>query len=129
MTTVLERREINNQVFLIQFYFKSHEVNDLSLDKYIGVDIWSQIYKKLEPILEAYHTANDTQKEKKISLYNTQLELVVSWNKLTTCHEEYIQDVDGKSCDNLHPKVLTVKVGMDSTRVKDARDFPLRLDF
>lgn len=106
---------------MIQFIFQSYDVNSLSLDKYIGADVWSQIFKKLDPILRAY--TNESSKEQKITLTRAQLELNVSWTKLRTFHKDLLRLSNGKSCDDLHSRVLVVNVGMVSALDKFKRHF------
>lgn len=108
-------------MLLIQFIFQSYDVAnngiqaDLSLDKYLGADAWSQIYKKLEPQLQEFRNAGDLSKEEEIvNLNRLQLELNISWKKVRTYHKDVVQQFNGRSCDNSCAKVLNVKVRMSS---------------
>lgn len=112
-------------MFLIQFHFQSYgATNDgdhavLSLDKYLGVDVWSQIYKKLELILQAYDTnENGTANGEIISLNPTQLEMDVSWKTFRSYHKDIVRLLKGKSCENQCAKILNVKVRMISALEK-----------
>lgn len=107
-------------MLLIQFLFQSYritingsQVEGCSLDKYLSVDVWSQIYIKLESQLEKYQSNIKTKLEDTvIPLRRAQLELNVSWENKTPLFEQ-IADQEAKHCD-LCPYVLMVKVSMVS---------------
>lgn len=109
-------------MLLIQFQFQKHklkvddgQVDGLSLDKYITVDIWSQIFLKLQSTIEKYKSnVKDKLTETVILMRRAQLELCVSWKEKRPFHKEtaYL-DYKNKNCD-LCPYVMVVKVGMVS---------------
>lgn len=109
-------------MLLIQFIFPSYDATNngnqavLSLDKYLGADVWLQIYKKIEPKLQAYHTTVELSKEEEtINLSRAQLELNISWKPFRTYHKDVIRQDNGKSCDSpCAEKILNVKVRMCS---------------
>lgn len=95
---------------MIQFNFKYYDAG-LSLDKYLGVDVWSQIYQKVEVKLQAYGTNVDTAvKDEIICLDRAQLELDVSWKPFRTYQKDVVRQIKGKSCDKPCDKFLNVKV-------------------
>lgn len=115
--------QVNDQVLLIQLQFQSHNVKvngsqvvGLSLDKYFGVDVWSQMYTKLEAQIELYKADTKAQlKEITIPMNRAQLELRISWKSKKPFHKEvaYQQLSKERGCD-LCPYVLVVKVAMVS---------------
>lgn len=103
-------------MLLVQLQFTSHnlqisgnQVSGCSLDKYISLDCWSQIYTKLEAQLEQYKANTAIQpKEDTIRMERAQLELRISWRNLKSYHKD-IASIETKNCD-LCPYVLTVKI-------------------
>lgn len=107
-------------MLVVQFQFDTHDikvngtqVNGLSLDKYIGLDVWQQIYTKLEEPLEKYRNNIDTRlKDDTIQMRRAQLELRVSWRSKQAFHREIVNQ-EVKQC-NLCPYCMVVKIGMVS---------------
>lgn len=88
---------------------KNGNVHGCSLDKYLSLDVWSQIYTKLNDSIEraAQKSLKDLKKDV-ISMRRAQLELKVSFK--TT--EPYYIDIVREGCDaiNIHPHVMLVNV-------------------
>lgn len=108
-------------MLLIQFIFQSYDATNtngnqlnLSLDKYLGLDVWSQIYKKLEPKILAFRNGDFSEEETTVNMNRAQLELNVSWKPVRSYHKDVARQFSGKSCDNSCAKVLNVKVRMFS---------------
>lgn len=117
-----------DRILLIQFQFETHNVkgnrNDFtccSLDKYLSLDVWSQIYTKLEAPFERYkNNVNHHPKSETIQLRRAQLDLRVSWPKCETYHTDVIdhmvKDMDKEKengCD-VCPYVMLINVSMVS---------------
>lgn len=110
--------QVNNKVLLFQFQFESHktisnenEVN--SLDKYLSIDIWLQIYEKFRKPLETYIAHPDNPpKDETIVMKRAQLELRLTWKKTRSFHTEIIRQ-EKKNVDNW-PSFLSIKVRMIS---------------
>lgn len=83
----------------MQFQFDSHDikingsqVDGFSLDKYLSLDVWTQIYAKLEPIVEEYGKCIDTKpKEDTIQMRRAQLELQITWRTLQPFYKEIMR--------------------------------------
>lgn len=109
---------------IVQYRFDSHDVkvnggqvNGYSLDKYISLDVWSQIYTKLEIPLDKYKSNIETRlKDETILMRRAQLELMVSWKSVQPYHREIIR-LDKKNCDFCQ-YVMVVKIGMVSLHEK-----------
>lgn len=87
----------------------------LSLDKYLGADVWSQIYRKLEPKLKAYLDHTDaTEKSDQIYLNRAQLKLDVAWKTCKSFQKDAGRAIKMKGCDGSFENVLIVKVRMIS---------------
>lgn len=103
-------------MLLIEYHFVSYDggqSNCLSLDKFLGADTWSQIYEKLKPSFEAYRTnSSDSLKDSKLSLRRAQLELKVTWKRVSPYHKEIIRYLKGSGCDSPCTDVLFVEVRM-----------------
>ncbi|XP_055322355.1 uncharacterized protein LOC129578193 [Sitodiplosis mosellana] len=120
MTIIFERRQVNDKVLVVQFQFDTHDiksngrqVDGISLDKYVGLDVWTQIYAKLEEPLERYRSGIDTRlKEEIITMRRAQLELKVSWRSKQPYHREIV-NLELKKAD-LCPYVMVVKIVMVS---------------
>lgn len=99
---------------LIEFQFPSHD-GGLSLDKYLGADVWSQIYEKLQSAFEAYrqHNASDALADDTHTLKRAQLEMKTSWKSARSYHKDILRKLDGKGDDSF-ADVLMVRVGMIS---------------
>ncbi|XP_031620826.1 uncharacterized protein CG4951-like [Contarinia nasturtii] len=112
MTIIFERRQINDKFLIVQFQFDSYDVKggDVhSLDKYIGLDLWSQIYTKLNTPLEKYKSNIEAKlKAETISMHRAQLELKLTWRNKQPFHREVLNQ-EKKNCD-LCPFVLIVSI-------------------
>lgn len=109
--------QINGSVLIIQFMFDSHNiemgknanVQGCSLDKYLTLDVWSQIYTKLNDsiVFAAQKSLKDLKKDV-ISMRRAQLELKISYK--TT--EQFYIDIAREECvnGNIHPHVMLVNV-------------------
>lgn len=83
-------------------------VAGLSLDKYISVDVWSDIYLKLELVMEEYVKNKSNEEVKSISMKRAQLMLEVSWLDIEDKHESFFREEIG-DCD-FFPKVMHIVV-------------------
>lgn len=112
--------QVNDKVLVVQFQFDTHNIkvngtqaSGLSLDKYIGLDVWSQIYTKLEEPLQRYKNSIDTRlKDETIPMRRAQLELRVSWRSKQAFHREIVKLESTKR--DLCPYSMVVKIGMVS---------------
>lgn len=101
-------------MLLIEFHFNSYgPSNSLSHDKYFGIDVWSQIYEKLQPKFDAFQQ-NETLPDETITLKRSQLELKTTWKLAKSYHKDILRKMIGKGCDSSNADVLIVKVGMIS---------------
>lgn len=107
-------------MLVVQFQFDTHNIkingthiDGLSLDKFIGLDTWEQIYLKLKEPFERYGSTIDTRlKDETISMRRAQLELRVSWRSKQAFHREIV-GLEMKNAD-ICPYVMVVKIGMVS---------------
>lgn len=112
-------------MLVVQFHFDTHDikvngsqVDGLSFDKYIGLDVWTQIYTKLEEPLQRYKKSIETRlKDEIIPMRRAQLELRVSWRSKQAFHREIVKLESSKKCD-LCPFSMVVKIGMVSVMEK-----------
>lgn len=86
---------------LIKFVFESSDgLGDKlvchSLDKYMSVDAWTQLYEKLGKSIDRY-VKNDTKTpaSDKITMFRAQLELRVSWLKVDEFHAHFCDSLAG----------------------------------
>lgn len=112
---------------MVEFQFKAQDVKNgqteagCSLDKYISLDVWTQIYAKLEIPLERV-TSGDTPNSKSevYSLRRAQLELRVNWCNTRTYHthvvKHMVHDIDNNKDGHIdvYPHVLMVNIIMVS---------------
>lgn len=88
---------------------KNGNVQGYSLDKYLSLDVWSQIYTKLNDSIEraAQKSLIDLKKDV-ISMRRAQLELKISYKTTEPFHTDIVR----LECDNsnVHPHVMLVNV-------------------
>lgn len=107
-------------MLIVQFQFDTHNIkingtriDGLSLDKFVGLDTWEQIYLKLKEPFERYGSSTDTRlKDETISMRRAQLELRVSWRSKQPFHREIV-GLEMKNAD-ICPYVMVVKIAMVS---------------
>lgn len=109
---------------VVQFQFESHDikvngsqVDGFSLDKYLGLDVWAQIYTKLDVAVDKYRNNIEIRlKDETIQMRRAQLELVLSWKNIQPFHREVVR-IERKNCDFCH-FVMVIKIGMISLQDK-----------
>lgn len=113
--------QVQSQILLIQFQFaslqrvkvKQNNVYGFSLDKYLTLDAWSDIYKKLNDLIERAGqktTQLEQLKSETIRLKRSQLELKINYKKTEEFHTDIIKQ-EAKSCD-VCPHMMRVKIEM-----------------
>lgn len=86
----------------------------------MSLDIWSQIYTKLNIPLERYKSTPTNIKSEVIAMRRAQMELRLSWAKARTYHKDLvahmIKDIDNEKemCCDLCPHVMVVRIVMVS---------------
>lgn len=86
-------RQIKDKKLLFKYIFESHKdalgqpLNCHSLDKYMSVDAWTNLYEKIAKSVDRY-VANEAKmpSKEKISMRHAQMELEVSWQKCDALH-------------------------------------------
>lgn len=85
-----------------------------SLDKYLTLDVWSQIYAKLGDPLDRYKSDTTVRlKDETIQMQRAQLDLRLSWRSKKQFHTDIASQEERKDCV-LCPFVLVVKIDMVS---------------
>lgn len=111
--------QVKKKLLLIQFRFngctvkvKRNHVEGYTLDKYLTLDTWSQIYTKLTNTIDVY-AANDTIKPdpSSIKMTRAQLSLRVSWSAVDPMHRQ-LADASDVDVAQLCPMVMNVDVTM-----------------
>lgn len=83
----------------MQFQFDSYDIkvngsqiDGCSLDKYMSLDVWSQIYAKLETIVDEYGKSIDKRpKDDTIQMRRAQLELKIVWRTMQPFYKEVVR--------------------------------------
>lgn len=92
---------------------KNESVQGCSLDKYLTLDAWSQIYIKLEHSIErASRKSIDELKEETFFIRRAQLELSISYKKSQLFHADIIKE-EGIACD-MYDLIMVIKIEMKS---------------
>lgn len=112
---------------MVEFQFKAQDVKNgqteasCSLDKFISLDVWTQIYAKLESPLERVKSGDTPNSKSEVySLRRAQLELRVNWCNTRTYHtyvvKHMVQDIDNNKDGHIdvYPHVLMVNITMVS---------------
>lgn len=89
---------------------RNGNVRGYSLDKYLSLDVWSQIYTKLNDTIErAAHKSLEDLQIDVILMRRAQLELKISYKST----EPFYTDIVRQECDysSIHPHVMLVNVG------------------
>lgn len=120
---------------LIQFRFNSHSikvsrshVDGYSLDKYLTLDTWAQIYTKLTDPINAYvEDTSKTPDSTSIKMNRAQLHLKISWTAIDAMHRQLtiIENLDNS---NVCPLMMNVHIDVWSMIDKYKKDNKIKTE-
>lgn len=120
---------MKKKTLLIQFRFNPHAVkmrknhfDGYTLDKYLTLDIWSQIYTKLnDPIDEYMKDETKQPRSSTIKMNRAQLNLNIEWSFMDSMSRQACK-AERMDSENICPMVLTVQIAMYSMIDKYKKD-------
>lgn len=110
---------MKKKTLLVQFRFNKHtvkvrrsHVEGYTLDKYLTLDTWSQIYTKLTDPIDDY-TKDETKRPESttVKMNRAQLNLKISWTPMDSTYRQ-IGDMECMDSENICPMVMTVHIDM-----------------